>query len=979
MSSASAAIVAETLELQASLLRLQTHTIAISAQVQSGLSSVARVLELAFSSASIPSGGDSPQEIPTLSTTVFAAADAIAVSRSDTTSSSSPERIDRYKYQPDTLNNPPTKRKSRIKRKISQNHSFSETHLDMEVTHTKHQPTALLSNGVNEESAHDESIRISKEINEKHLSMGVHWDSQDYLRTNKKHESVVSDPEMTRTNSSEKAAATSKLPRSATIQGSSVKASNSQDSSKFNNVITKSQPSSSPSGVLNVRNWIGRTFTGSSPNAVGVDVNEKVLPMYLPPQVNEPPQPLKRPRNKFLRRVEASNLNQNLLGFASHRLTIPSPPSTIQRKPEGLQPHDVSIKHDKMKWQKLRHETIQSSAKSVDAGVSSAVTAMFPDVKDGSTNSLHNKKRARENWAKLRKAVFARDQMEMIGSLAITALPDITKLNNKLDLNDTDIEPYEAVPYHTWSAYMHWFLMCPAFDDNGVYMSIAQYHATDYRLHKFSRDGFNPTSLFNTVLNTILIFCFFYLMVAIPYQLAYDESSWGLAVLEFIIFVVFFFDSVVGFLTPLKPPKTDLKHKVKRPDLFEWRKRYVNRVFFINLITAIPWAYILPPAYKPAVLIHLIRCSRLPGMMSRSPIFIKVHMYTEAIVGIGNILSRMIPVGILVIYFIHFQACILYYTGKVTGFQNWNEQFSHWQFFPGGILAASVAEQYVWMLYQAMGNMFQSTFRPETIVEQVLTMMFIIIGALLYATLVGLISSAAISYDASGRLYRQKIDELTEYLHWKNIDTDTKKRLLQYYEFKYKGKYFEEKNLLADMNESLRREISSITCKQLIEKVPFLKREIRDGRDGLYLGKIATALIPATFIPGDRIICQGEQATHMFFILNGKVDVLVNGNVVATICDGGFFGEVALVANIPRTATVIAATPCNLYTLSSADFNSIIVEFEDMRERIDKIYEERMAKVRLEQAATLFMGGQKKDIAQNGYSGYRRFSTFPGH
>ncbi|TPX78625.1 hypothetical protein CcCBS67573_g00163 [Chytriomyces confervae] len=979
MSSASAAIVAETLELQASLLRLQTHTIAISAQVQSGLSSVARVLELAFSSASIPSGGDSPQEIPTLSTTVFAAADAIAVSRSDTTSSSSPERIDRYKHQPDTLNNPPTKRKSRIKRKISQNHSFSETHLDMEVTHTKHQPTALLSNGVNEESAHDESIRISKEINEKHLSMGVHWDSQDYLRTNKKHESVVSDPEMTRTNSSEKAAATSKLPRSATIQGSSVKASNSQDSSKFNNVITKSQTSSSPSGVLNVRNWIGRTFTGSSPNAVGVDVNEKVLPMYLPPQVNEPPQPLKRPRNKFLRRVEASNLNQNLLGFASHRLTIPSPPSTIQRKPEGLQPHDVSIKHDKMKWQKLRHETIQSSAKSVDAGVSSAVTAMFPDVKDGSTNSLHNKKRARENWAKLRKAVFARDQMEMIGSLAITALPDITKLNNKLDLNDTDIEPYEAVPYHTWSAYMHWFLMCPAFDDNGVYMSIAQYHATDYRLHKFSRDGFNPTSLFNTVLNTILIFCFFYLMVAIPYQLAYDESSWGLAVLEFIIFVVFFFDSVVGFLTPLKPPKTDLKHKVKRPDLFEWRKRYVNRVFFINLITAIPWAYILPPAYKPAVLIHLIRCSRLPGMMSRSPIFIKVHMYTEAIVGIGNILSRMIPVGILVIYFIHFQACILYYTGKVTGFQNWNEQFSHWQFFPGGILAASVAEQYVWMLYQAMGNMFQSTFRPETIVEQVLTMMFIIIGALLYATLVGLISSAAISYDASGRLYRQKIDELTEYLHWKNIDTDTKKRLLQYYEFKYKGKYFEEKNLLADMNESLRREISSITCKQLIEKVPFLKREIRDGRDGLYLGKIATALIPATFIPGDRIICQGEQATHMFFILNGKVDVLVNGNVVATICDGGFFGEVALVANIPRTATVIAATPCNLYTLSSADFNSIIVEFEDMRERIDKIYEERMAKVRLEQAATLFMGGQKKDIAQNGYSGYRRFSTFPGH
>ncbi|KAJ3020435.1 UNVERIFIED_CONTAM: Potassium voltage-gated channel sub H member 7 [Siphonaria sp. JEL0065] len=65
-------------------------------------------------------------------------------------------------------------------------------------------------------------------------------------------------------------------------------------------------------------------------------------------------------------------------------------------------------------------------------------------------------------------------------------------------------------------------------------------------------------------------------------------------------------------------------------------------------------------------------------------------------------------------------------------------------------------------------------------------------------------ASAAISFDASGRLYRQKIDELTDYLSWKNIDEKTQKRLLEYYEFKYRGKYFEEKSLLNDMNASLR-------------------------------------------------------------------------------------------------------------------------------------------------------------------------------
>jgi CRP-like cAMP-binding protein len=61
--------------------------------------------------------------------------------------------------------------------------------------------------------------------------------------------------------------------------------------------------------------------------------------------------------------------------------------------------------------------------------------------------------------------------------------------------------------------------------------------------------------------------------------------------------------------------------------------------------------------------------------------------------------------------------------------------------------------------------------------------------------------------------------------------------------------------------------------------------------------------------------------------------------------------EVALIANIPRTATVQAASSCVLYKLTRADFVTILGEFEDMRIRIDKIYQERMEKVRMEQEA----------------------------
>ncbi|ORY49941.1 camp-binding domain-like protein [Rhizoclosmatium globosum] len=252
------------------------------------------------------------------------------------------------------------------------------------------------------------------------------------------------------------------------------------------------------------------------------------------------------------------------------------------------------------------------------------------------------------------------------------------------------------------------------------------------------------------------------------------------------------------------------------------------------------------------------------------------------------------------------------------------------------------------MLTQAVGNTFQMTFKPETLAEQATTLLFIVCGAILYALLVGLLSSAAVAYDSSGRLYRQKIDELTEYLNWKHIDEQTQKKVLGYYEYKYRGKYFEEQTLLADMNNSLRMELASINCRRLIEKVPFLKRELKDGRDEIYLGKISTALQAVYYVTGDFIFNQGEIGEEMFFIQTGTVNILTNGRLVTSFKDGAFFGEVALIANIPRTASVQAATNCTLYSLSSSQFADIISEFDDMKSRVDQIYKDRMEKIKME-------------------------------
>ncbi|KAJ3002642.1 UNVERIFIED_CONTAM: hypothetical protein HDU68_006121 [Siphonaria sp. JEL0065] len=190
------------------------------------------------------------------------------------------------------------------------------------------------------------------------------------------------------------------------------------------------------------------------------------------------------------------------------------------------------------------------------------------------------------------------------------------------------------------------------------------------------------------------------------------------------------------------------------------------------------------------------------------------------------------------------------------------------------------------------------------------------------------------------------MEELNDYVKWKNLNQETKQKLIQYYETKYRGKYFEEDALLTDMNEALRAEISMHNTRYLIEKVPFLKRDARDGRDEIFFSRVANKLHARYYIPGDCITKQGDSGLDMYFILSGKVDVAVNGKRICSLYDGAYFGEVALITKTLRTATVQASLPSVLYRLTYQDFQIIINEFPDIKDRVDGLAMEREKMIR---------------------------------
>ncbi len=78
--------------------------------------------------------------------------------------------------------------------------------------------------------------------------------------------------------------------------------------------------------------------------------------------------------------------------------------------------------------------------------------------------------------------------------------------------------------------------------------------------------------------------------------------------------------------------------------------------------------------------------------------------------------------------------------------------------------------------------------------------------------------------------------------------------------------------------------------------------------------------------PGERIVTQGEVGSAFFAISAGQVEVLENGVLVRVLGPGEYFGEIALLMDTSRTATVVARTPVRLFWLGREGFDDLVRE-----------------------------------------------------
>lgn len=79
-----------------------------------------------------------------------------------------------------------------------------------------------------------------------------------------------------------------------------------------------------------------------------------------------------------------------------------------------------------------------------------------------------------------------------------------------------------------------------------------------------------------------------------------------------------------------------------------------------------------------------------------------------------------------------------------------------------------------------------------------------------------------------------------------------------------------------------------------------------------------------TVAPGQAVIEQGDEGDSFYAVSSGKFDVVTDGDLKQTIGPGAYFGEIALLLDVPRTASVIARTPSKVFRLDREGFDRLL-------------------------------------------------------
>jgi len=439
---------------------------------------------------------------------------------------------------------------------------------------------------------------------------------------------------------------------------------------------------------------------------------------------------------------------------------------------------------------------------------------------------------------------------------------------------------------------------------------------------------FHPDSKFIRLWEVLIVCITIYNAFLVPFRIAFQirfDGTWILLDLvgDAILIADIFLRFHLGYFD--------------RGEYIEDQKKiaqyYRSGLFRRHLIASFPGDIIIRILFPKSLFI--IALLRLPRLL-RLPQFYRIVNRWETNIHIDPTLIRMCKLVIFIALITHWVACGWFLIG------NWEINSGESWLINKSLESVSIRTQYMNSLYWAITTLTTVGYgdiTPTTEIEIIFTLIVMFLGISMYAYIIGNVSSLISNIDAAQARYREKLDQIQTYMRENKIPPKLQQKIRDYYQYRWiENRDIRDYHILEELPHPLKMKLALQLHKEVIEKVPIFQ-----GANLQFVEEIVMALKPEILPPNEYIIREGNWGNEMYFIKRGLVQAFseTTGSIYRNMAAGTFFGEIALVYEQRRTASIITLTYCELFVLHKDDFKKVLENYPDFASHVTKIAKER--------------------------------------
>ncbi|KAF0026807.1 hypothetical protein F2P81_021544 [Scophthalmus maximus] len=446
----------------------------------------------------------------------------------------------------------------------------------------------------------------------------------------------------------------------------------------------------------------------------------------------------------------------------------------------------------------------------------------------------------------------------------------------------------------------------------------------------------HPFSLMRSYYIMCMMAITFLNLIGIPMEIAFLDGTSGLAWEGFNVFsdTLFLIDVALNFRMGIIAE--DSEEAIL--DIKRIRLSYLRTWFIPDVIAAFPIGYILLFAdlhyhnddnpsktnkmMRILMFVRILSLIRLARVSRLVRFFNEVEKVSNANLEVVRLFFRILSLFMMIFLLCHWNGCIQYFVPMLEEFPSdcWVRKEN--------LMNATVIVKYSWGVFRALSQMIALSYgsmdAPTNYVEMWIVMVSMVSGCLMYTVLVANATAMIANTDPAAKEYKSKMSRLEHYMGFMKLPPELQLRISNYYQARYGGKWFDEKDVMDTVSSALKEQILTVMCSRLLRKAPLFQNTTDN-----FLSSVLPKLEYEVFQEGDVIVHQNMPGDRMFFIDHGQVLIETDSDD-RELCDGDFFGGKHL-------ATVKALTDCQCFTLSCDDFREVLEGFPDVKREVEKM------------------------------------------